>query len=193
MTTIDDLAKIGTSTWLDDLSRDRLESGNLQDLLQAKSIVGVTPNPAIFAAAMTQDNAYDDDIAKLKAERAKADEAVYSLAIDDVRNACDVFKEVYEQSGDKDGRVSIEVDPRISDHGEAAIAQARDPWHRVDRQDVRIKIPATDGSLGAITEALGDGISFNVTLIFSLDHYQQVIEAFKSGIRRAEANYLDIS
>lgn len=193
MTTIDDLAKIGTSTWLDDLSRDRLESGNLQELLKTKSIVGVTTNPAIFAAAMTQGNAYDDDIAKLKAERAKADEAVYSLAIDDVRNACDVFKEVYEQSGGKDGRVSIEVDPRISDDGEATIAQARELWNRVDRENVMIKIPATDGSLGAITEALADGISVNVTLIFSLERYKQVIEAFKTGIRRAEANDLDIS
>src|SRR5690625_5997504 len=97
MTTIDELAQLGTSTWLDDLSRDRLESGNLKELISTKSIVGVTTNPAIFATAMTQGTAYDDDFAQLKAERAKADEAVYSLAIDDVRNACDVFQETLDR------------------------------------------------------------------------------------------------
>ncbi|AHI20065.1 MAG: transaldolase [Corynebacterium casei] len=193
MTTIDDLAKIGTSTWLDDMSRERLESGNLKELLSTKSIVGVTTNPAIFAAAMSKGTAYDADIEKLKAERAKADEAVYSLAIDDVRDACDVFQEVYEKSGGKDGRVSIEVDPRISDDGEATIAQARELWNRVGRENLMIKIPATDGSMGAISEALADGISVNVTLIFSLERYKQVIEAFKTGIRRAAANDLDVS
>lgn len=193
MTTIDDLAQIGTSTWLDDLSRDRLESGNLKELLSTKSIVGVTTNPAIFASAMSQGSAYDADFEKLKAERAKPDEAVYSLAIDDVRNACDVFQEIFEKSGGKDGRVSIEVDPRISDDGEATIAQARELWNRVDRENVMIKIPATDGSMGAISEALADGISVNVTLIFSLERYKQVIEAFKTGIARAAANDLDIT
>ena len=154
MTTIDDLANIGTSTWLDDLSRDRLKSGNLQELLSTKSIVGVTTNPAIFASAMTQGSAYDEDFAKLKEARAKADEAVYALAIDDVRDACDVFQETYEKSGGKDGRVSIEVDPRISDDGEATIAQARELWNRVDRENAMIKIPATDGSMGAISARL---------------------------------------
>ena len=193
MTTIDELAQLGTSTWLDDLSRDRLESGNLKELISTKSIVGVTTNPAIFATAMTQGTAYDDDFAQLKAERAKADEAVYSLAIDDVRNACDVFQETFEKSGGKDGRVSIEVDPRISHDADATIAQARELWNRVGRDNVMIKIPATDGSMSAISEALADGISVNVTLIFSLERYKEVIEAFKTGIRRAKENDLDIS
>ena len=143
---IDTLHTLGTSTWLDDLSRDRLQSGNLQEVIDTKSIVGVTTNPAIFAAAMGQGTAYDEDIAKLKAEGASVDEAVYSLAIDDVRAACDVFAPIYEASGHKDGRVSIEVDPRISDDAAATIAQARELWAKVDRPNLMIKIPA--GHLG---------------------------------------------
>ncbi len=190
---IDTLAQIGTSTWLDDLSRDRLKSGNLQEVIDSKSIVGVTTNPAIFAAAMSKGTAYDEDIAKLKAAGANVDEAVYSLAIDDVREACDVFAGIYEASEGRDGRVSIEVDPRISDDAAATIAQARDLWARVDRPNAMIKIPATPGSLPAITDALAEGISVNVTLIFSVDRYREVIEAFKAGIKRAAETGLNVS
>ena len=109
MTHIDELAQIGTSTWLDDLSRERLESGNLRELLSTKSIVGVTTNPAIFAAAMSTGTAYDADIAALRDKGTRADDAVYALAIDDVRAACDLFTEIYESSQGRDGRVSIEV------------------------------------------------------------------------------------
>lgn len=190
---IDTLAEIGTSTWLDDLSRDRLESGNLAEVIASKSIVGVTTNPAIFAAAMSQGTAYDADIAKLKEAGASVDEAVYSLAIDDVRNACDVFTDIYAATGGRDGRVSIEVDPRISADREATIAQARELWATVDRPNLMIKIPATDGSLPAIADALAEGISVNVTLIFSVERYAQVIEAFKDGIARAAASGKDVS
>ena len=187
MTHIDELARLGTSTWLDDLSRERLDSGNLRELLDTKSIVGVTTNPAIFAAAMSAGTSYDTDIAALKEKSATADEAVYSLAIDDVRNACDVFTEIYEKSGGRDGRVSIEVDPRISADAEATLEQARELWAKVDRPNLMIKIPATDGSLPAIADALAEGISVNVTLIFSVERYAQVIAAYKEGIKRAAA------
>lgn len=193
MTHIDELARLGTSTWLDDLSRERLDSGNLRELLDTKSIVGVTTNPAIFAAAMSSGTSYDTDIAALKEKSATADEAVYSLAIDDVRNACDVFTEIYEKSGGRDGRVSIEVDPRISADADATLKQARELWDKVDRPNLMIKIPATEGSLPAITEALGEGISVNVTLIFSVERYAQVIAAYKEGIKRAAEAGKDVS
>lgn len=193
MNAIDELAKVGTSTWLDDLSRDRLDSGNLAELIQTKSIVGVTTNPAIFAAAMSKGSAYDADIAKLKEAGTDVDEAIYSLAIADVQNACDVFAEVYDKSNGADGRVSIEVDPRISDDREATIAQARELWKKVDRPNLMIKIPATDASLPAVADALAEGISVNVTLIFSVERYAEVIAAFKDGITRADAAGLDVS
>lgn len=193
MTHIDELARLGTSTWLDDLSRERLDSGNLRELLDTKSIVGVTTNPAIFAAAMSAGTSYDTDIAALKEKSATADEAVYSLAIDDVRNACDVFTEIYEKSGGRDGRVSIEVDPRISADAEATLEQARELWAKVDRPNLMIKIPATDGSLPAIADALAEGISVNVTLIFSVERHAQVIAAYKEGIKRAAAAGKDVS
>ena len=193
MTHIDELAQIGTSTWLDDLSRERVESGNLRELLSTKSIVGVTTNPAIFAAAMSTGTAYDADIATLRDKGTPADDAVYALAIDDVRAACDLFTEIYESSQGRDGRVSIEVDPRISADAKATLAQARELWAAVDRPNLMIKIPATAGSLPAIADALAEGISVNVTLIFSVERYAEVIAAYKDGIRRAAAAGKDVS
>lgn len=147
MTYIDELFEIGTSTWLDDLSRERITSGNLREVIDAKSIVGVTTNPSIFASAMSKGTAYDEQIAQLKAARVDVDEAVYAMTIDDVRDACDVFAEIYDKTGGQDGRVSIEVDPRISADRDATIAQAKELWEKVDRPNVMIKIPATDESL----------------------------------------------
>ncbi|MFA1531153.1 transaldolase [Corynebacterium belfantii] len=193
MTAIDQLKNVGTSTWLDDLSRDRLQSGNLAELIKSKSIVGVTTNPTIFAAAMTKGTAYDSQIEKLKTAQADANSAVYAMSIDDVRAACDVFSEVYAESKGKDGRVSIEVDPRISEDRDATIAQARELWSKVDRPNVMVKIPATRGSLPAITDALAEGISVNVTLIFSVARYREVIAAYIEGIKKAAENGLDVS
>ncbi|HZK32189.1 MAG TPA: transaldolase [Corynebacterium sp.] len=193
MTYIDELFEIGTSTWLDDLSRERITSGNLREVIDAKSIVGVTTNPSIFASAMSKGTAYDEQIAQLKAARVDVDEAVYAMTIDDVRDACDVFADIYEKTDGQDGRVSIEVDPRMSADRDATIAQAKELWEKVDRPNVMIKIPATDESLPAISDALAEGISVNVTLIFSVGRYQQVIDAFQEGIRRAAANGHDVS
>lgn len=193
MTHIDTLAEIGTSTWLDDLSRERLVSGNLAEIIDTKSIVGVTTNPAIFAKAMTSGHAYDAEISRLKEARTPVDEAVYALAINDVQRACDLFMPVYESTNGKDGRVSIEVDPRISEDRDATLKQAKQLWAQVDRPNVMIKIPAVGNSLPAIADALAEGISVNVTLIFSVDRYSEVIAAFKDGIARAEKAGLDTS
>ena len=193
MTHIDELASLGTSTWLDDLSRDRITSGNLQEIIDTKSVVGVTTNPSIFAAAMSKGNAYDEQIAALKEAGAAVDEAVYAMTIDDVRDACDILMPIYESTGGRDGRVSIEVDPRISADRAATISQARELWSRVDRPNVMIKIPATTESLPAITDALAEGISVNVTLIFSVARYREVIAAYRAGVQKAAEAGHDVS
>lgn len=193
MTHIDELASLGTSTWLDDLSRDRITSGNLAEVIENKSIVGVTTNPAIFAAAMSKGTAYDAQIAELKAAGTAVDEAVYAMTIDDVRDACDIFLPIYESTDGRDGRVSIEVDPRISEDREATLSQARELWRKVDRPNVMIKIPATPESIPAITDALAEGICVNVTLIFSVARYREVIAAYREGIQRAAEQGRDVS
>ena len=192
-TAIDDLAAVGCSTWLDDLSRDRLESGNLAELISTKSIVGVTTNPAIFSAAMLKGSAYDSQITELKAAGTPADQAVYELAIADVQAACDVFAPIFERSGGADGRVSIEVDPRLSADRDATLAQARELWKKVDRPNAMIKIPATPESLPAVADALAEGISVNVTLIFSIAQYREVVATYIDGITRAHEAGLDVS
>lgn len=191
--TIERLAQVGTMTWLDDLSRERITSGNLEKMIATEGIVGVTTNPAIFAAAMSKGTAYDEQIAQLRAAGADADTAVYAMSVADVRSACDIFAEVFRATDGRDGRVSIEVDPRISADAQATLVQARELWRQVDRPNAMIKIPATEGSLPAITDALAEGISVNVTLIFSVERYRSVIEAYREGIRRAAANGHDVS
>lgn len=186
MNAIKELAELGTSTWLDDLSRDRIDSGNLKEVIENKAVVGVTTNPAIFAAAMSKGTAYDAQIAELKAQGEPADRAVYAMSIKDVQAACDIFADIFEASGGADGRVSIEVDPRISADRDATLEQARELWSKVDRPNVMIKIPATPESLPAISGALAEGISVNVTLIFSVARYREVVAAYLDGIRRAE-------
>ena len=193
MNAIDDLKKVGTSTWLDDLSRDRLTSGNLKELLSSKSIVGVTTNPSIFAAAMGKGTAYDEQIGELKQSGSSVDDGVYTMAIKDVQDACDLFAEIYKESDGKDGRVSIEVDPRISADRDATLTQAKNLWERVNRPNVMIKIPATQGSMPAISDALAEGISVNVTLIFSVPVYRSVVAAYIDGIKRAAENGHDVS
>lgn len=193
MTAIDDLYNVGTSTWLDDLSRERIATGNLAEVKASKSIVGVTTNPAIFAAAMSSGTHYDEQLVELKAAGSAADAAVYAMSVKDVQDACDLFRDTFEATGGKDGRVSIEVDPRYAADEANTIEQAKELWNQVDRENLMIKIPATDESLPAVTAALAEGISVNVTLIFSVERYQQVIDAYKEGIRQAAANGHDVS
>ncbi|WP_414119879.1 transaldolase [Corynebacterium nuruki] len=192
-TPVDALSAAGTSVWLDDLSRDRIRSGNLADLIAGSGIVGVTTNPAIFAAAMSHGTAYDDQIAELKDAGADVTDAVFAMAVDDVRNACDIFADTYDATDGVDGRVSIEVDPRLAQDPAATVRQAEELAERVGRPNVMIKIPATEVCLPAITEVLAKGISVNVTLIFSVARYRQVIAAFLDGITAARDNGHDLS
>ena len=187
------LAEAGTSVWLDDLSRDRLKSGNLAEVIANKGVVGVTTNPAIFAKAMTQGTAYNDQIEQLKAKNSPADSAVFEMAIVDVREACDVFSTIYEETKGVDGRVSLEVDPRLAENREATVTQAIQLADMVGRDNLMIKIPATEACLPAITEVLAAGISVNVTLIFSVVRYRQVMSAFIAGIAAAKEAGKDIS
>ncbi len=187
------LSDVGVSIWLDDLSRDRIASGNLQELIDTLNVVGVTTNPTIFQGAISTGESYLGQVAELAAEGAGAEDTVFALTTDDVRHACDIFMPLYRSTAGVDGRVSIEVSPELAHDTEGTIAQAAQLHERVGRENVLIKIPATRAGLPAITETLAKGISVNVTLIFSLERYREVVEAYLSGIERAAAAGIDIS
>jgi len=186
------LADAGVSIWLDDLSRERIETGNLADLVKEKSVVGVTTNPTIFAAAIADGERYDEQVRKLVADGATTDRVIFELTTEDVRDACDVLAPVYDGKP-ADGRVSIEVDPNLAHDTEATIAAAQDLWQAVDRPNAFIKIPATVEGLPAITAAIAQGINVNVTLIFSIDRYRGVMDAYLTGLEQARDAGLDIS
>lgn len=187
------LSAAGVSVWLDDLSRDRINSGNLAELIATRSVVGVTTNPTIFQGALSQGHAYDAQVKDLAAQGADADAAIRTITTDDVRSACDVLAGVYEASRGVDGRVSIEVDPRFAFDADKTVAQAVDLWKTVDRPNLFIKIPATEAGLPAITSVIGEGISVNVTLIFSVARYRSVMGAYLDGLRKAKAGGHDLA
>ena len=180
----------GVSIWLDDLSRSRIESGSLQDLIANKNVVGVTTNPSIFQKALSQVGPYDAQLKELG--KVDVETAVRELTTTDVRNATDIFREIAEATDFVDGRVSIEVDPRLAHDTENTAKQAVELWEKVNRPNAMIKIPATLEGLPAITATLAKGISVNVTLIFSLERYEQVIDAYIEGIAQAAANGHDL-
>jgi transaldolase len=186
------LSAAGVSIWLDDLSRERLDTGNLAELIRDRHVVGVTTNPTIFANALSQGEAYDKQVGELAARGADLSATVRELTTSDVRNAADLFRDVYRATDGVDGRVSIEVDPRLAKDAEKTVAEAKDLWKTVDRPNVFIKIPATEEGLPAITRTLAEGISVNVTLIFSPDRYRAVIDAFFTGLEQAKANGHDL-
>ncbi len=188
-----DLSNAGVSLWLDDLSRDRITSGNLQELIDTQHIVGVTTNPTIFANALSNGEAYAAQVAELAAAGADATKVIFEATTQDVANACDLFRGIYESSKGYDGRVSIEVEPGLARDTDGTIAQAKELWAKVGRENAMIKIPATVEGLPAITEVIAAGISVNVTLIFSLERYAQVIDAYLSGLEKAKANGVDLS
>ncbi|NMR20927.1 transaldolase [Cellulomonas fimi] len=192
-TPLDALTEAGVAIWLDDLSRERLRTGNLAELARTRRVVGVTTNPTIFASALSQGDAYDAQLAELAAQGVSTDDAVTVITTDDVRAAADVLVPVVEATGGLDGRVSIEVDPRLARDTDGTIEQARALWARVDRPNVFVKIPATREGLPAISQALADGISVNITLIFSLQRYREVLDAFLSGLERAHAAGRDLA
>ncbi|QCD59427.1 transaldolase [Streptomyces hawaiiensis] len=187
------LSDEGVSIWLDDLSRRRIESGNLAELVATRNVVGVTTNPSIFQAAIGSGAGYEEQLADLAVRGVTVDEAVRMMTTADVRAAADVLRPVFDATGGRDGRVSIEVDPRLAHDTRATVAEARQLAWLVDRPNVMIKIPATKAGLPAITQVIGAGISVNVTLIFSLERYREVMDAYLAGLERARAAGLGLS
>ncbi|GLK18625.1 MULTISPECIES: transaldolase [Herbiconiux] len=187
------LSDVGVSIWLDDLSRERISSGGLQKLIDEKNVVGVTTNPTIFAAALANGESYSEQVAALAAKNTDVTDAVFEITTDDVAAASDIFKPIYDASKGFDGRVSIEVEPGLAHDAQGTIAQAKALSAKVDRENVLIKIPATVEGLEAITETIAAGISVNVTLIFSLERYRDVINAYLTGLEKAKEAGHDLS
>jgi transaldolase len=188
-----ELTEAGVSVWLDDISRDRLRTGNLEMLIRDYQVRGVTSNPTIFAHALSNGEAYDEQLRDLKIRGVSVEEASRMITTYDIRWACDVLRPVYDETRALDGRVSIEVDPRLAKETAKTIAEAKQLWWLVDRPNLFIKIPATEEGVPAITETLSKGISVNVTLIFSLERYGEVIDAYMAGLEQAAANGHDIT
>ena len=188
-----ELSLAGVSIWLDDISRERLESGNLAELVEDSSVVGVTTNPTIFAAALKDGERYDDQVAGLTRGGATVEDVITEITTDDVRTACDLLHDVYEASDGVDGRVSIEVPPGVAFDTDATLEAAHALWRKVDRPNLLIKIPATDEGLSAITDAIGESISVNVTLIFGLGRYEAVMDAYLAGLEQAKSRGNDLS
>ncbi|HEY2172772.1 MAG TPA: transaldolase, partial [Mycobacteriales bacterium] len=188
-----DLSAQGVAIWLDDLSRERLTTGNLAALSKDKHVVGVTTNPTIFAKALEKGDAYNEQLKDLALRGVEVEEASRAITAYDVRWACDVLRPAYDASDGRDGRVSIEVDPRIAHDSDATAAEAKALWWAVDRPNLFIKIPATREGVPAITQTLAEGISVNVTLIFSLARYDEVMDAFLAGMEQAKAAGHDLS
>ncbi|UOQ89063.1 transaldolase [Agromyces endophyticus] len=187
------LSEAGVSIWLDDLSRERLVTGDLARLIAERNVVGVTTNPTIFANALTAGNGYTEHLHELAVAGADVNTAVFDITTDDVRSAADVLRPVYDRTGGVDGRVSIEVEPGLAHDTAGTIEEAKALWAKVDRPNAMIKIPATVEGLDAIRETIGAGISVNVTLIFSLDRHREVIEAYLAGLEQAKAAGHDLS
>lgn len=187
------LAANGVSIWLDDLSRSRIVSGGLRDLITNRSVSGVTTNPTIFAGALAKGEGYQAQVAELAAAGASAEQAIFEITTKDVADACDIFAGVYAATNGFDGRVSIEVEPGLANDATGTVKQAKELFAKVNRENVMIKIPATKPGLEAITAVIAEGISVNVTLIFSLERYRAVIAAYIAGVKQAKAAGHDIS
>jgi transaldolase len=187
------LSAAGVSIWLDDLSRERISSGGLHDLVKNSNVVGVTTNPTIFAGALAKGEAYSAQVASLAAAGTSVTDAVFAITTDDVAAACDIFRPVYDSTNGQDGRVSIEVEPGLARDAAGTVAEAQQLWKKVNRPNAMIKIPATVEGLEAITATTALGISVNVTLIFSLERHRQVINAYLSGLEQAKAAGIDLS
>lgn len=186
------LSAAGVSIWLDDLSRERIDSGRLRALIETLDVVGVTTNPTIFQGAIGGGIGYGERIADCARRGFDAAETVFELTCADVADACDVFGEIYTATGGRDGRVSIEVSPDLAHDVAGTVRQAKQLWRRIDKPGAMIKIPATEAGLEAIAEVVAEGISVNVTLIFGLTRYREVVNAYFTGLERAAANGHDL-
>jgi transaldolase len=187
------LSEEGVAIWLDDLSRKRITSGNLAELIDQQHVVGVTTNPSIFQKAISEGHGYDQQLADLAARKVTVEEAIRMITTADVRDAADILRPVFDATGGQDGRVSIEVDPRLAHNTRATVAEAKQLAWLVDRPNTLIKIPATKAGIPAITEVIANGISVNVTLIFSLERYRAVMDAYLTGLEQARERGLDLS
>ncbi|WP_265446642.1 transaldolase [Flexivirga meconopsidis] len=187
------LSDLGVSIWLDDLSRPLINGGDLQKLIDDKNVVGVTTNPTIFATALSDGSAYNEQVAQLAAKGATVDEAVFEITTQDVHNAAELLKPVYDATDGQDGRVSIEVEPGLARETDATVEMAKKLWAKVDQPNTMIKIPATREGIPAIAKTLAEGISVNVTLIFSLERYREVMNAYLTGLEQAKENGHDLS
>lgn len=195
--TLAQISQAGTSIWLDDLSRERMidngKSRSLKSLIAEESVVGVTTNPAIFSSSISQSSLYSDDLKALAAKGYSAEQIITELTCSDVAKACDLFREVFLATGGVDGRVSIEVDPRFARDTKKTISQALDLWKKIDRPNLLIKVPATIEGLPAIQTLISEGISVNVTIIFSTKRYEQVLDAFIKGLEDRARKSLPLS
>lgn len=187
------LTDAGVSIWLDDLSRDLIASGGLARLIEERNVLGVTSNPTIFAKALTDGQSYTEQVKQLAAAGTDLRDAVFEIMTTDVRNAADVFAPAFERTGHVDGRVSLEVEPALAHDSAGTLTQVKKLWAKIGKPNAMIKIPATQEGLAAIADATAEGISVNVTLIFSLTRYREVINAYLSGLERAKQAGLDLS
>ncbi|MEU9171492.1 transaldolase [Streptomyces sp. NPDC048420] len=187
------LSEEGVAIWLDDLSRKRITSGNLAELIDQQHVVGVTTNPSIFQKAISEGDGYDQQLSDLAARKVTVEEAIRMITTADVRDAADILRPVFDATNGQDGRVSIEVDPRLAHNEKATVAEAKQLAWLVDRPNTLIKIPATRAGIPAISDVIGLGISVNVTLIFSLERYREVMDAYLTGLERAKERGLDLS
>jgi transaldolase len=187
------LSDEGVAIWLDDLSRKRITSGNLAELIDQQHVVGVTTNPSIFQKAISGGDGYEQQLSELAARKVTVDEAIRMITTADVRDAADILRPVFDSTEGQDGRVSIEVDPRLAHNTKATIAEAKQLAWLVDRPNTLIKIPATKAGLPAITEVIALGITDNVTLNISLERYREVMDAYLSGLEKAKERGLDLS
>jgi transaldolase len=185
---LEQLAEDGVAIWLDDLSRAQIKSGDLARMVEDGGVVGITTNPTIFAKAIGSGSGYEEQVRDLALRGTAVGEAVRLITGWDVRSACDVLRSTATRTGGRDGRVSIEVDPRIAQDAARTAAEARGLWWLVDRPNLFIKVPATLAGLPAITETLAAGISVNVTLIFSVERYRAVLHAYLSGLEKRLAS-----
>ncbi len=183
----------GVSIWLDDLSRELLAGGRLEALVADRGVVGVTTNPTIFATALERGERYTPQIRELAANGTSVEDTVFAITTDDVRAACRVLRPLYDRTDGVDGRVSLDVDPGLAHDAEATIARARELWAAVGEPNLLVRIPATADGLAAITAVIAEGISVDVTLIFSLERYRDVIDAYHTGLETAAFNEYDVS
>jgi transaldolase len=186
------LGELGQSVWYDYITRHLVASGELNRLIQEDGLRGMTSNPTIFEKAVGGSQLYDDDIRRLSEQGKSPADIFESIAVADVQTACDAFAPLYLDSGKRDGFVSLEVSPRLAQDGDATLQEARRLWKALSRPNAMIKIPGTQAGLSAITGAIAAGINVNVTLLFSVERYREVIEAFLQGLETRVSQRLPI-